>query len=87
MKNLLLSVAAVGLMAGVGIASASTCELAGTPVTVDQVQSGLESQGYMTSKKVKMHNCVYQVSAQDSSKKTWTLYFDPLTGNMIGKKS
>ena len=85
MKNLLLSIVAAGSM--IGVASASTCMLAGTAVSADQVQSGLEGQGYTTSKQVKMHNCVYQVSAKDQSNKTWTLYFDPLTGNMIGKKS
>ena len=89
MKKLALGFLAAGLIAGVGMANASTCTLAGNAnaVAVSQIQTNLQTAGYTTSKTPMMHDCVYRVTAQDQSKKTWTLYFDPLTGNMIGKKS
>lgn len=87
MKKLALGFLATGLIAGMGMANASPCSLAGNAVPVSQIQTNLQGSGYTTSKTPVMHNCVYRVTAQDQSKKTWTLYFDPLTGNMIGKKS
>ena len=85
MKKFALAILATGLIAG--MANASPCSLAGNAVPVSQIQTNLQTAGYTTSKTPMMHDCVYRVTAQDQSKKTWTLYFDPLTGNMIGKKA
>jgi len=87
MKKLALGFLASGLIAGMGMANASPCSLAGNAVPVSQIQTTLQTAGYTTSKTPAMHDCVYHVTAQDQSKKTWTLYFDPLSGNMIGKKA
>lgn len=87
MKKLASAFLATGLITGMGIANASTCSLAGDAVSVSQIQTNLQTAGYTTSKTPMMHDCVYRVTAQDQSKKTWMLYFDPLSGNMIGKKA
>jgi|ERR1700677_1498240 len=85
MRKLALGLIATGLIVGMSLANASTCSLQGTAVPASQVKSSLQGLGYTPSKTVTMNNCVYQVKAKDQSNKKWTLYFDPLTGNMIGK--
>lgn len=84
MKSFMIGVVSAVLILASGIANAR-CILQGTAVPISQVQNSLASLGYTTSNSVVMHHCFYRVTARDQSNQKWNLFFDPLTGNLVGK--
>ena len=96
MKTKLLSAVIVGTLAltAATVAKAEeTCQLQGNAVSTDQILKSVQDQGFSLNQKniqktIKLNDeCTYRVKAKDTKTgQSFKLFFDPLTGNLIGKK-
>lgn len=90
MKKLILGLAAAGLLLGVNVARADDdghCVFQGNVVSISQIQLNVQKLGYNNIKSIKLtDNCTYKVKAYDTTSQKWELFFDPVSGNLIGKE-
>lgn len=91
MKLRLAGIAVVGAFcisfSGLALAD-DACVLQGTAVPISQIEKSVQDSGYTVTKKIKLNDsCVYKVKVKDKTGKKSKLFFDPLTGKLIGKKS
>ena len=88
MKKIALGLVAMGALCGFNAAYADDpCQLQGTAVPVSQIQTSINGMaGLSLVKAIKLSDhCVYQAKVKDASGQKWKLFFDPITGSLIGK--
>ncbi len=88
MKKLVCALATAGVLFTLNAAYADdACMLQGTAVPVSQIQSSISAMtGYTLVKTIKLNDdCVYKAKVKDASGQEWKLFFDPMTGNLLGK--
>jgi hypothetical protein len=93
MKAKLLSAVVVGALSltAASVAYAGdVCTLQGTAVAPAQILKSVQDQGYtikdkIFQKAIKLNDeCTYRVKVKDKTGQEMKLFFDPLSGNLIG---
>ena len=84
-----LFTAALALALGLGTHFASaeeSCAGSGTPMTKQQVQAQLVSQGYVTVREIKSHGGCYEAKGLDKNGQRFELEVNSFTGKISNKE-